>query len=374
MAITDKTGINVASGFKLVAPVPIDARFIAADETDLQSFITNNAAYKGLTVWVDSLGKSMVYNGTEFVPVASGSTSEGSVSTEHIADGAVTTNKLSEDIQDTLDQIGTIDEVLDEINGGGTASGGGSVEIPDGSVTEEKLSDEVREKVDVVQKEEIDGLGIVDIQGNIGLHVASKNIWENMPYNRKYGFGGMPWGNGELPPLTRLAGVFEADMLSVSGGKGRWNSEDTGNFKHGGHVFEGWNKEEDVRLTFGIGLNNKNIAWIQTFHPATEEGTDGGAYYGITKIGSDLDGQGCNFLPSVTMAQSPFVLWNRPTDYAPQINEAQLNLLIESGEIPDYMTNSNDKMIVGAMYYDTTLDRVRVYTKKGWKTLKFEED
>lgn len=79
MAITDKTGINVASGFKLVAPVPIDARFVATDETDLQSLITNNAVYKGLTVWVESLGKSMVYNGTEFIPIASGSVPENVV-------------------------------------------------------------------------------------------------------------------------------------------------------------------------------------------------------------------------------------------------------------------------------------------------------
>ena len=250
-----------------------------------------------------------------------------------------------------------------------------ATEIEDGSVTEEKLSSEVEDKINKIENnEEIDGLGVLDNQGNIGVHIGSKKIWNDLPYNRKYGFGGFPYGNGVLPPFSRIAGIWEADMLSVRGGKGRWNGDDTGNFEHGGHIFEGWNKEEDVRLTAGIGLNNKNIGWLQTFHPANEEGTDGGAYYGITKIGSDLDGEGCNFMPTVTMAQSAFVLWNRPTSYVPQINDAQLNLLIESGEIPDYMTNSNDKMIVGGMYYDTTLDRVRVYTKNGWKTLKFEEE
>ena len=89
MAITDKTGINVASGFKLVAPVPIDARFVATDETDLQSLITNNAVYKGLTVWVDSLGKNMVYNGTEFVPIASGSVPENVIELVEVPESIV---------------------------------------------------------------------------------------------------------------------------------------------------------------------------------------------------------------------------------------------------------------------------------------------
>ena len=73
MAITDKKGINVTSGFKLVSANPIDARFIAVDETDLQSLIDNGAVYNGLEVWVDSLGKKLIYNGTEFVEISAGS-------------------------------------------------------------------------------------------------------------------------------------------------------------------------------------------------------------------------------------------------------------------------------------------------------------
>lgn len=67
MAITDKKGISVTSGFKLVSPTPVDVRYIADDETDLQSLIDNNAVYEGLEVWVKSLGKKFTYNGTEFI-------------------------------------------------------------------------------------------------------------------------------------------------------------------------------------------------------------------------------------------------------------------------------------------------------------------
>lgn len=76
MSINDKKGINVTSGFKLVAPTPIDARFIAQDENDLQSLIDNGAVYNGLEVWVNSLSKKLRYNGTQFEEITSGGTSE----------------------------------------------------------------------------------------------------------------------------------------------------------------------------------------------------------------------------------------------------------------------------------------------------------
>lgn len=220
--------------------------------------------------------------------------------------------------------------------------------------------------------ENYDGVVLLDDENNVGAQFGSKEVWDKLPYNRKYGFGGFPYGNGVLPPFSRIAGVFESDMMSVRGGKGRWNGEDTGNFEHGGHVFEGWNAEEDARLTAGIGLHNKNIAWIQTFHPATEEGTDGGAYYCVTKIGSDLDRQGVNFMPAIAKAQSLLALVVSSTP--PTIPEKQLEVMVESGEIVDWEYNANDGMLFGAMYYDYDEDRVKVYTKTGWKTLKFEED
>lgn len=104
MAITDKKGINVTSGFKLISPAPIDARYVVEDETELQSIIDIGSAYNGLEVWVNSLGKKKQYNGTEFVEVQAG----GGVSEE---------------------VIGDINAVLDEINGGGTIGGGSSSEV-----------------------------------------------------------------------------------------------------------------------------------------------------------------------------------------------------------------------------------------------------
>lgn len=77
MSITDKKGINVTSGFKLISGQPIDARFNVEDETELQSIIDNGAVYEGLHVWVKSLGKEKVWNGTEFTEIqASGESSE----------------------------------------------------------------------------------------------------------------------------------------------------------------------------------------------------------------------------------------------------------------------------------------------------------
>ena len=67
MAFSDKKGIVVTSGFKLGAATPIDIRFVADDETDLQSLIDNNAVYEGLEVYVKSLKQKLLFNGTAFV-------------------------------------------------------------------------------------------------------------------------------------------------------------------------------------------------------------------------------------------------------------------------------------------------------------------
>ena len=136
-------------------------------------------------------------------------------------------------------------------------------------------------------------------------------------------------------------------------------------------MFEGWNKEEDVRLTFGIGLKNKDISWIQTFHPATEEGTDGGAYYGVTKIGSDIDREGVDFMPTVAKSQSIICL-KVGNDLVPKREHVQE--LVDTGELVDWEYSSSDMIPFGAMYFDYNMNKVRVYTKTGWKSLKFEED
>ena len=184
--------------------------------------------------------------------------------------------------------------------------------------------------------------------------------------------GGHPYGDGKLPPYSKIAGVFEADLLSVCGGKGRWNKDDTGNFQHGGHLFEGWNAEEDARLTFGIGTKNKDISWIQTFHAATQEGTDSGSYYCVTKVGSDIDNQGMNFMPSITQSRSLFSL-KVGNNLAPKTEHIQK--LVETGELTNWEFNATDMVPYGTMYFDYDKDKVRVYTRTGgWKYLKFEEE
>lgn len=217
-----------------------------------------------------------------------------------------------------------------------------------------------------------DGFLLCDLNGNIVGHIASFEVWNNEPYNKKYGCPPHPYGDGKLPPYSKIAGVFEADLLSVCGGKGRWNKDDTGNFQHGGHLFEGWNAEEDARLTFGIGTKNKDISWIQTFHPATQEGSDSGAYYCVTKVGSDIDNQGMNFMPSITQSRSLFSL-KVGNNLAPKTEHIQK--LVETGELTNWEYNATDMVPYGTMYFDYDKDKVRVYTRTGgWKYLKFEEE
>lgn len=217
-----------------------------------------------------------------------------------------------------------------------------------------------------------DGFLLCDLNGNIVGHIASFGVWNDEPYNKKYGWGGHPYGNGKLPPYSKIVGILEADLLSVRGGKGRWNKDDTGNFQHGGHLFEGWNAEEDARLTFGIGTKNKDISWIQTFHAATQEGTDSGAYYCVTKVGSDIDNQGMNFMPSITQSRSLFSL-KVGDNLSP--NSKHIQKLAETGELVDWEYNKADMIPYGTMYFDYTKDKVRVYTRTGgWKYLKFEEE
>lgn len=217
-----------------------------------------------------------------------------------------------------------------------------------------------------------DGFLLCDLSGNIVGHIASFEVWNDEPYNKKYGWGGHPYGNGKLPPYSKIVGILESDLLSVRGGKGRWNKDDTGNFQHGGHLFEGWNAEEDARLTFGIGTKNKDISWIQTFHAATQEGTDSGSYYCVTKVGSDIDNQGMNFMPSITQSRSLFSL-KVGDNLSP--NSKHIQKLVETGELTDWEYNKTDMVPYGTMYFDYTKDKVRVYTRTGgWKYLKFEEE
>ena len=49
-----------------------------------------------------------------------------------------------------------------------------------------------------------DGFLLCDLNGNIVGHIASFEVWNNESYNKKYGWGGHPYGNGKLPPYSKI--------------------------------------------------------------------------------------------------------------------------------------------------------------------------
>lgn len=72
MSFADKKGISVASGFKLQAEAPIDARFQVKTIEERDELVTIKAAYPGLTVYVTDTKTLYVYNGTGWDELAKG--------------------------------------------------------------------------------------------------------------------------------------------------------------------------------------------------------------------------------------------------------------------------------------------------------------
>ena len=180
--------------------------------------------------------------------------------------------------------------------------------------------------------------------------------WNDVRYN--YGFD-----KQKQPIFNTIKGVLETDtMLSVRGGKGRWNKNDkpSSEFVAGGHLFEGWSANELCRLTMLIGKFHETFACIQTYSPA-------GLYeknrrFGWVKLGSDEKYKGVDFSQGWTKLYTPLTLpdlANAPTF----IPDCDLNPQLSA------YTNS---VPIGTMYYDTTIKKVRVYTDTGWQNLKFE--
>ena len=177
--------------------------------------------------------------------------------------------------------------------------------------------------------------------------------WQDVRYN--YGF------NTEQQPIfNTVEGVLESTtMLSVRGGKGRWNNSTDKpftTFVDGGHLFEGWNGTETCRLTMLIGKQAPDIACIQVYSPK-------GLYlpkrhFGWVKIGSDDANEGVDFGRRWAVSFVPFTLGN--FDKAPTTTFYH-NSQLESTAVP-----------VGTLYYDTNTGKVGCYTAEGWKYLKFE--
>ena len=72
MSFADKKGITVASGFKLQAESPIDARFVVDTIAERDELVSIKAAYPGLDVFVKATKKKYMYNGTGWTEVGSG--------------------------------------------------------------------------------------------------------------------------------------------------------------------------------------------------------------------------------------------------------------------------------------------------------------
>ncbi|WP_295935643.1 hypothetical protein [uncultured Alistipes sp.] len=177
--------------------------------------------------------------------------------------------------------------------------------------------------------------------------------WRDVRYN--YGFNTL-----EQPVFNTVDGILESTvMLSVRGGRGRWNSLSTtpeSLFVDGGHLFEGWNASESCRLTMLIGRQAPDIACIQVYSPQ-------GLYrpqrhFGWVKLGSDADEEGVDFGSHWAKSFVPFSL--AALDQTPDSTVYE-NRQLGSTDVP-----------VGTLYYDTTAGKVRCYTESGWKYLAFE--
>ena len=177
--------------------------------------------------------------------------------------------------------------------------------------------------------------------------------WNDVRYN--YGFN-----TTKTPIHSTVDGILESTiMLSVRGGRGRWNSTvgtPFSKFVDGGHLFEGWNASETCRLTMLIGKQAPDIACIQVYSPK-------GLYhekrhFGWVKLGSDDAREGVDFGRRWALSFVPFTLGR--FDKAPTTTFYH-NEQIESTAVP-----------VGTIYYNTANDKIGCYTKEGWKYLKFE--
>ena len=179
--------------------------------------------------------------------------------------------------------------------------------------------------------------------------------WSDVRYN--YGFD-----KNIQPIFNTIKGILETDtMISVRGGKGRWNKTDkpASEFVSGGHVFEGWSGKELARLTMLIGKFHEMFACIQTYSPA-------GLYqstrrFGWVKLGSDEKNKGFDFSQGWSTCYTPltFQPLSRPTI----VMDYDLNPQFTSSIVP-----------IGTLYYDQGENRFNVFTSNGWKSIAFTDD
>lgn len=174
--------------------------------------------------------------------------------------------------------------------------------------------------------------------------------WQDVRYN--YGFN-----TAVQPIFNTIKGVLETDtMISVRGGKGRWSH----GFVDGGHVFEGWSGDETFRLTMLIGKWNKSMACIQTYSPAGLSETN--RRFGWVKLGSDELRKGLDVSKGWTTVYTPLTLQSRTS--APTG--------VEDYDLNPQLSGYGNSVPVGTMYYDSNVNKVKVFTPDGWRSVAFE--
>lgn len=179
--------------------------------------------------------------------------------------------------------------------------------------------------------------------------------WGDVRYN--YGFD-----KTKQPIFNTVKGVLESDtMMSVRGGKGRWNKTDKpeSGFISGGHVFEGWSGNELARITLLMGKFHETFGCLQTYSPA-------GLYeskrrFGWIKHGSDELNKGFDVSQGWATAYTPITLV--PQAEPTEVSDYDLNPQLETADIP-----------IGSMYYDSKADRMRVKTLSGWRSVGFKDE
>lgn len=179
--------------------------------------------------------------------------------------------------------------------------------------------------------------------------------WNDVRYN--YGFD-----KNKQPIFNTINGTLESDtMISVRGGKGRWNKTDnpSSEFVSGGHVFEGWSGNDLCRLTMLMGKFHETFGCIQTYSPA-------GLYednrrFGWLKLGSDDKRLGTDFSTQWTTCYTPITL--NPQTTPTEVPNWDLNPQLTSKDVP-----------IGTMFYDAQTQRIKVYTQGGWKAVGFTND
>lgn len=184
-------------------------------------------------------------------------------------------------------------------------------------------------------------------------HNDEWEAWRDLRYN--YGFN-----TAKTPVFNTFDCIVESNyMMSVRGGRGRWNStvgEPFSKFVDGGHLFEGWNASETCRLTMLIGKQAPDIACIQVYSPKGLYKSK--RHFGWVKLGSDDACEGVDFGRRWAVSFVPFTLG--AFDKAPE-NTYNHNLQLESTAVP-----------VGTLYYDKRVGKIGCMTAEGWRYLKFE--